>query len=49
MEKGEEKVEETPIEKKTTREIKLLEQGFIPKKTKIGTKFKGKNRVIIVK
>ena len=28
-------------------EIKLLEQGYTPEETKVGTKFRGKNRVII--
>ncbi len=28
-------------------DIKLLEKGFTPEETKVGTKFKGKNRVII--
>ncbi|MEM7826761.1 MAG: hypothetical protein QXQ40_00875 [Candidatus Aenigmatarchaeota archaeon] len=29
------------------REMTLLEQGFIPKQSKLGTEFKGKNRIII--
>jgi hypothetical protein len=29
------------------REIRLLEEGFQPEKNKIGSEFKGKNRVII--
>lgn len=33
--------------KSALREIRLLEQGFLPEETKIGTKFKGKNKIII--
>ncbi len=29
------------------KEIKLLEQGYVPKKTKIGSGFKGKNKIIV--
>ena len=35
------------MSKVALEEIKLLEQGFIPEETKLGTKFKGKNRVVI--
>lgn len=31
------------------KEIRLLEHGFVPKQTKIGTEFKGKNKIIIGK
>ncbi len=29
------------------REIKMLEEGFIPVESKIGMEFKGKNRIIV--
>ena len=29
-------------------EIKLLEKGHIPNKTKIGSEFKGKNKIILL-
>jgi hypothetical protein len=29
------------------QDIKLLKEGYVPKETKVGSKFKGKNRVII--
>jgi len=32
---------------KDAREIQLLEQGYIPKLSKTGEKFKGKNKIII--
>ena len=35
--------------KMAEREIRLLEQGYVPKKTKIGSEFKGKNKIIIAK
>ncbi|MCD6092419.1 MAG: hypothetical protein J7J38_00165 [Candidatus Aenigmarchaeota archaeon] len=35
--------------KKAARDIKLLEKGFVPKRTKIGTSFKGKNKIIVGK
>ena len=35
------------MEKKHVKEIRLLEQGYQPEKNKIGSEFKGKNRVII--
>ncbi len=39
--------ESIQAEKKPVKEIRLLEQGFMPEKNKIGSDFKGKNRVII--
>lgn len=35
--------------KMAEREIRLLEQGYVPEKTKIGSEFKGKNKIIIAK
>lgn len=32
---------------KDAREIQLLEQGYVPKISKTGQKFKGKNRIIV--
>ena len=32
---------------KVLEEMKLLQQGHVPQESKIGEKFKGKNRVII--
>ncbi|MBI4019380.1 MAG: hypothetical protein HY364_03935 [Candidatus Aenigmarchaeota archaeon] len=32
---------------KDAREIQLLEQGYVPKLSKTGEKFKGKNKIII--
>ncbi|MFC2142910.1 C2H2-type zinc finger protein [Candidatus Aenigmatarchaeota archaeon] len=32
---------------KAYEEIKLLQKGYTPDETKIGTKFKGKNKIII--
>lgn len=28
-------------------EVRLLDKGYVPKETKLGTPFKGRNRVII--
>ena len=33
--------------KVSVKEIELLEKGHIPKKSKIGSKFKGKNKTIV--
>ena len=30
------------------KDISLLKQGFVPEETKVGTPFKGKNKVIVV-
>lgn len=35
--------------KKAAREIRLLEQGYVPSKTKFGSEFKGKNKIIVAK
>lgn len=32
---------------KSYEDMKLLEKGYQPEETKVGTKFRGKNRVII--
>ena len=29
------------------KDIKLLEEGFVPEKSKIGTEFKGKNKIVV--
>lgn len=29
------------------KEINLLKEGFVPQETKVGTKFKGKNKIIV--
>lgn len=40
-------VNEIHNRKPALREIRLLEQGFIPEESKLGMPFKGKNKVII--
>ncbi|MFH0832895.1 MAG: hypothetical protein V1900_04200 [Candidatus Aenigmatarchaeota archaeon] len=35
------------LEKETMDEFRLLKEGHIPHQTKIGSEFKGKNRIII--
>lgn len=41
------KKEMIKVEKKEVREIRLLAEGFRPQKNKIGSEFKGRNKVII--
>ncbi|MBI2583168.1 MAG: hypothetical protein HYW25_00740 [Candidatus Aenigmarchaeota archaeon] len=33
---------------KSSKDIRLLQEGFIPEQTKMGTPFKGKNKIIVV-
>jgi len=40
-------VNEVHKRKPALREIRLLEQGFVPDESKLGTKFRGRNKVII--
>jgi uncharacterized C2H2 Zn-finger protein len=40
-------VNEIHNRKSALREIRLLEQGFVPDESKLGMPFKGRNRVII--
>lgn len=43
-----EKIERMKAERKPKlREMKMLEEGVVPDRNKIGKEFKGKNRVII--
>lgn len=43
-----EKIERMKAERKPKlKEMKMLEEGVVPDKNKIGKEFKGKNRVII--
>ncbi len=42
------KKEISPPKRVAEEEIRLLKEGFIPKRTKIGSEFKGKNKIIVV-